>query len=96
MTAEKIQGLASYIRQNLHKNASSDFRYNHATTSWEIDVVHPSYGQRVVAFSDELLDDNDLEYIKQLVDQCGVVRDLGGAVYQPVVFTNQGVRPYEA
>ena len=91
MTREqKSEALATYIRQKLHKDASSDFRHNDTTKSVEIDLVHPDYGPRVVAFSDELLDDNDLEHIEQLIDEWDIVDTLGQQGYQPLVVTNDG------
>ena len=35
------------------------------------------------SFSDALLDDNDLNHITQLIDQCGIVEDLGEEDYHP-------------
>ena len=97
MTREiKSEALATYIRQRLHKDAASDFHHNDTTKSVEIDIVHPVHGPRIVAFSDELLDDNDLNHITQLVDQCGIIEDLDEEHYLPIIITNYGSAPYRA
>jgi len=91
----KCDALASHLRAELHADASSDFRHNPTTGSVEIDLVHPRHGVRLVAFSHEFMDDNELDYIKEIIDTWGVVDALGDDDYLPVVITNQGPRRYQ-
>ncbi len=94
VTREDEEALATYIRQKLHKDASSNVRHNDTASSVEIEIVHPKHGPRVVAFSDELLEDSDLDQIKRLIDRWNIVGHLGTERYLAVVVTNDGLRSY--
>lgn len=90
---EKSEAVAARIRQGI-PDSSTAIRHNEGTTSVEIDVVHPKQGPRLVALSDEFLDDNDLAAIEDCLDRWGVVGALGEGDYLPIVVTNNGPRPY--
>ena len=91
---EKCEALAAYMRRKLHKDASSEYRRNGVTGSVEIDLIHPQQGVRIVAFSNDLIDDNSLDEIKWRLDKWGIVEALGEKAYRPTVVTNSGPRPY--
>jgi hypothetical protein len=48
----------------------------------------------VVAFSDELIDDNGLDEIKWRLDKWSIVEALGQKDYRLTVVTNSWARPY--
>ena len=90
---EKAEALASYIRGKVHRDASTNIRHNDTRMTVEIDLVHPTHGVRVIAFSNEFIDDNDLRQVQERIDQLGIADALNRDHYQPAVLTNTGVSP---
>ena len=92
---EKADRLADYLRPKVHKDASTYVRPRGTSMVFEIELVHPSRGIRVVAFSHEWLGDHTIGELTRELTRLGIAEALSSKSYLPVLVTNDGVRPYK-
>ena len=86
--------LASYIRPKVHRDASTNVCDRDSLKILEIELVHPQYGVRILAYSHEHLDDRSLQDLKQEIHDLNIAYRLGQDGYQPILITNVGEQPY--